>query len=325
LDLKAFKKLARQRKDLRSFHLRGKRERARCITMQNCREVVARMFPKANQRIKRELAVMRTVALLSAGTKILDRMTAEEKVATDENCQQWLKRVEEMAEDPSMSCSVDARTLTATECSYLTRIADGWYISFICRMPTCMFFGMNDALTWVQEINKWGEFSDSHFRCPRCGEEYKPTTAGKNQVKASFCMSITDPETGVVEHVPVTWPPSNDLAWINNQIEIHARQMETPADLDAWMNRSCLNIKKLIQEQSIPGHFEKLSVGQNAIWRCEQSNKWNSAPIKERGYVMGRHFSDIESARAPYSNWNELIGIFASHLRASREITARRQ
>ena len=173
MDWPAFKKLARQRKDLRSFHLRGKRERARCITMQNCREVVARMFPKASQKIKRELAIMRTAALLSAGTKILDRMTAEEKVATDENCQQWLKRVEEMAEDPSMSCSVDARTLTATECSYLTRIADGWYISFICRMPTCMFFGMNDALTWVQEINKWGEFSDSHFRCPRCGEEYK--------------------------------------------------------------------------------------------------------------------------------------------------------
>ena len=101
--------------------------------------------------------------------------------------------------------------------------------------------------------------------------------------------------------------------------------METPADLEGWLNRTCLDIKKLLQEQSIPGHFEKLSIGENCIWRCEQSNKWNLAPIKQRGYVMGRHFTDLESAREPYSNWNELIGIFAAHLRAGREVTARRQ
>ena len=325
LDKKTFKRLARKRKEVRSEHLRGKRQRARMITLANCMEVIGGMFPGASQRVRRELAVARSLALASAGCRVFDNMSKEAKIASDINCQNWLKMVEKNAEDPSMACPIDARVLTATECSYLTNIATGWTFSFICRIPTCMFYGMNDAMTWIAEILAGGTLSDYHFRCPRCGEENKPTTAGKNQVKASFCMSITDPETGVVEHVPVTWPPSNDLAWINNQIEIHARQMETPADLDAWMNRSCLDIKKLIQEQSIPGHFVKLSVGQDAIWRCEQSNKWNMAPIKERGYVMGRHFTDIESAREPYSNWNELIGIFASHLRASREITARRQ
>jgi hypothetical protein len=280
------------------------------------------MFPKASQKVKRELAIARTMALASAACKVFDRMSNEAKIASDANCQRWLEMVEKNAEDPSMACPVDARVLTATECSYLTNIATGWTFSFICRIPTCMFYGMNDAMTWVAEVLAGGILSDYHFRCPCCGEQYSPGKTSKGEIAASFCMSITDPETGLVEHVPCTWPPSNDLAWINNQIEIHARDMKTPADLDGWLNRTKLDIKKLIKEQSVPGYFEKLPIGQDCIWRCEQSNKWNLAPIKERGYVMGRKFTNLDAARTPYSNWNELIGIFASHLRASREMTA---
>ena len=118
--------------------------------------------------------------------------------------------------------------------------------------------------------------------------------------------------------------PSNNLEWINNQIEIHARNVKTQEDLDAWLNRTKLHIKKLVQEQSVPGYFEKLPLSQECIWRCEQSGKWHLAPIKERGWVMGRHFTDVEAARQPYNNWNELIGIFAAHLRANREMSLRK-
>jgi len=323
LDKKTFKKLARQRKEHRAEYLRGRRQRARMINLLNAQKVIAEMFPGASQKIKRELAIARTMALASAGCRIFDRMSNVAKIASDMNCQRYLAMIGEAAEDPSMACPIDARTLTATESSYLTNIAAGWSFSFICRMPKCMFYGMNDAMTWVPEITQWG-LSDYHFRCPRCGEQYSPGTTKKGEVAASFCMSITDPTTGVVEHVPCAWPPSPNLEWINNQIEIHARDMKTEADLDGWLNRTKLDIKKLIQEQSVPGYFDKLPVGENCIWRCEESGKWHLAPIKERGYVMGRHFTDVEAARQPYNNWNELIGIFASHLRANREMALRK-
>ena len=119
LDKKTFKKLARKRKEVRAEALRGKRNRARMITLLNAKKVIAEMFPKASQKLKRELAIARTMALASAGTKIFDKMSSEAKIASDANCQRWLEMVEKNADDPSMACPIDAWVLTATECSYL--------------------------------------------------------------------------------------------------------------------------------------------------------------------------------------------------------------
>ena len=69
--------------------------------------------------------------------------------------------------------------------------------------------------------------------------------------------------------------------------------------------------------------FEKLPVGSDAIWRCQQSGKWHYQDIAAKGYVMGSHFTSEEAAREPFSNFNELIGIFANHVAASRRFLSR--
>ena len=319
---KAFKTLARRRKEERAQALRGKRDRARCINMANAKDILSKMFPGAPKQAIRELAIMRTKALASAFIMAYDKMTKQAKVATDQNCQEWLQRLEKAANDPSYACPVDARTLTATECSYLTNVAEGIQISFLCRNPKCMFFGMNDIDTWIPEIKPWG-LSEHRFRCPRCGDEYWPTKESGGQIKASFCITTTCPETGVVSHIPTAWPPSNDMNWINNQIEIHARDMKSDEDLEAWFNRSKCDLAKFIRKQKVPLCFEKLPVGSDAIWRCQQSGKWHYEDIAARGYVMGSHFTSEDAAREPFSNFNELIGIFANHVAASRRFLSR--
>ena len=45
--------------------------------------------------------------------------------------------------------------------------------------------------------------------------------------------------------------------------------------------------------------------------------------IQKTGHVMGAHLTDLDAARAPFDNWNEMIGIFANHVAASRSIAAR--
>jgi len=320
---KAFKRLARRRKEERAQALRGKRDRARCINMANAKDILSKMFPGASKDAIRELAIIRTKALASAFVMAFDKhMSAQAKVATDQNCQAWFRRLEKAADDPSYACPVDARTLTATECSYLTNVADGVYLSFLCRNSKCMFFGMNDIDTWIPQIKDWG-LSEHRFRCPRCGDEYWPTKESDGQVKAAFCITTTCPETGDVCHIPTVWPPSNDMNWINNQIEIHARDMKSDEDLDAWFNRSKCDLAKFIREQKVPLCFEKLPVGYDAIWRCQQSGKWHYQDIAAKGYVMGSHFTSEEAAREPFSNFNELIGIFANHVAASRRFLSR--
>ena len=108
---------------------------------------------------------------------------------------------------------------------------------------------------------------------------------------------------------------------VNGQIEIHARNMKTEDDLDAWLNRTTCDLAKFLQEQKIPQRFQRLPYTKEADWRM--SSKWDFKEIKEIGYVMGVHLTDVESARAPFENWNEMIGIFANHVAASRSIAAR--
>ena len=315
----AFKKLARRRKEHRAQALRGKRDRARCINMANAAEVIGLMFPTASCALVRELAIMRTKAVASAFNMAYDRSTKQTQVATDLNCRKWMERVEACANDPSLSCSVDARTLTATEASYLTNVSEGIQMSFLCRAPTCMFFGMNDILTWIPEITPQGLLSDYHFRCPRCGEFFQPSAETRGQVKAAFCITTTCPMTGDVCHIPATWPGTKDMAWVNNQIEITARNMKTEEDLDAWFNRTTCDLAKFLREQKIPLCFQRLPY--TAGWRM--SAIWQFQEIQKIGYVMGAHLTDVDAARAPFEHWNEMIGIFGNHVAASRSIASR--
>ena len=38
---------------------------------------------------------------------------------------------------------------------------------------------------------------------------------------------------------------------------------------------------------------------------------------------MGAHFTDVEGARVPYDNWNEMIGVLANHIRSGKELLDR--
>ena len=76
-----------------------------------------------------------------------------------------------------MSCD-----LQAEDAAYLTNVMAGVEFSFVCRMPGCMFFGLNDGKTWVKEKQHYW------FKCPRCGEQYRPSSGKKEAVKANYVL-----------------------------------------------------------------------------------------------------------------------------------------
>ena len=115
-----------------------------------------------------------------------------------------------------------------------------------------MFFGMNDGKTWVKERGHYW------FKCPRCGEQYRPGSGKKDAVAANFVLSITNPENGQLELIPTSWPPSEDDRWLHNAVEIQARQIQTQQDLDAWYNKSKLDLSELTNRQKISVHFQQL-------------------------------------------------------------------
>jgi len=61
-------------------------------------------------------------------------------------------------------------------------LQDGISLTFMCRMPNCMFYGLNDQ--WVPNRVK------HQFKCPMCGEQYRPGSDEKGAVKAGFVLQL---------------------------------------------------------------------------------------------------------------------------------------
>ena len=187
----------------RQLFLRGRRNRSRCTTFNTVKDHIKKVLKGASNSLIWELATQRTKAIAAAWVAGLDKQSEEAQKISHELNQQYLSNLEKAANDPSSACTVDANTLTAQETQYLTAIQEGIHLMFMCRMPTCMFFGLNSA--WVKHIIK------EHFKCPLCGEQYKPFAGYKNAVQTAFMLQIVNPTTGDIERIPVTWPPSEEI------------------------------------------------------------------------------------------------------------------
>ena len=317
LDDKTFKRKVRQHWEARAKLMRGRKIRSRSITFDNQTEVIREMFKDmglSNTKL-RELTIIRTRAISAAFILGHANLKEEAQQAVYKICMEWQEAKEKMAADPSYTVSTDSRSLMASDTSYLTNVMAGINMSFICRAKGCLFFGMNDEKTWVQSRRGY------QFRCPICGDQYHPWASKTDSVPAKYILSLTHPASGVLELIPTVWPPSEDEKWLNNMIEVTARDIQDQSDLDAWYNGSKLNLSQLIDAQKIPLHFGHMVLGENALYRIDK-NSWNLEHQQQFGF-HGAQFKDVEAVQTPYSNWNELIGIVANHVAASRAMLRR--
>jgi len=180
-------------------------------------------------------------------------------------------------------------------------------------MRNCRYYGLNDM--WVEHVRSY------HFKCPKCGEDCRPKSDYKDALPYSFVLTCTDPQTGLQQALPCAWPPSSDTQWINKQIELHARQVKTPEDVESWNNGSNIALSKLLAERAIPYSFRRIPSDASIEHRF--SSNWKYEVYKQQGFFWGSVLSEEAASLPPYSNWNELIGLFANPVAASRAIVKR--
>jgi hypothetical protein len=310
LDAASFKKEAAKRQRQRAELMKGRVQRAHSITFDNAERVIGAMFEGtglANHRI-RTLAVMRVKSIATHFVQCFGEMNEHAKKVAGEITANYMKELMKSAEDISYAAPVDAQTLTAEECSYLCVVGEGVTFSFVCRYPDCLFFGRNDKGTWPQE------FGHYHFRCPRCGRDAAPCSTKKKQIdNLAFVLMLVDPVTQAPTHIPTVWPPSEEMGWLNNMIELEARQIETPQDVQDWFSKSKLNLHELIMQEQVPQSFERFAWGSGPWGNIEHMlTKYEYEEIKERGYYYGA-ILDRSTAEGPlFSNWTEIIGLCAN-------------
>ena len=76
-----------------------------------------------------------------------------------------------------------------------------------------MFFGLNTE--WVPNAN------DSRFRCPSCGQQYRPGKTSSNYIDAQHVWILQSPGAPAYYMLAV-WPETAEENWISQQMESEA-------------------------------------------------------------------------------------------------------
>ena len=94
-----------------------------------------------------------------------------------------------------------ARVLLAEETQYLSVLGVAFF--HLCRVKTCLFYGPDSE--WVEDAN------GNHFRCPACGELYRPWAVGDNLVACHDVLVLQHPQTQQLLCVPCNEEDSTTL------------------------------------------------------------------------------------------------------------------
>ena len=137
----------------------------------------------------------------------------------------------------------------------------------------------------------------------------------------SFVLTCVDPQTGMQQALPCTWPDTTDMQWLNKQIELYARQVKTPEDVESWNKGNNIALSKLLVERAIPDTFQRFPWDASIEHRF--SSNWKYEEIKQQGFFWGSVLSEETANMPPYSNSSELIALFGNTVAASRAIVKR--
>ena len=132
-------------------------------------------------------------------------------------------------------------------------------------------------------------------------------------------LQVNDPTNGDVVLIPISWPPSHEpVNRIDNQIEAQARQVETQEDVDAWVNKSRLDLKTFIGKEKIDICMRKYKPNPAISHRFGPD--WSWGEFLEQISFWGAQYTDVDATRQPFDNWAELIGVIANNVAASRAL-----
>ena len=308
-----FKRRSNRTWEARRRELGAKLDRARDIKFNGIVAKMREMFPGASQHRLRKLTYLR---LNAAATAIAASSQENELVhaASLHVAEVYMKEIEQVANHPESQTSAAGWSLSATEAGYLTEVADGVTISFMCRDKTCLYYGMNDQ--WIKRVDS------EHFRCPQCGKFYQPWTQANGEVCAQKVLHIVDPVTSVATVIPCEWPGEREDKWLNTMVEMRAREIKTGEDLAKFMRQSAVDLSSLLTKVGTPLHFTRLDWSPGMEYKLTlprfPESQW--AHLKSGVYGMKLPFAaDMDI----FTNFSELISLLANLLAGGTAMAAK--
>lgn len=310
----------------------------------------------------RKLAIQRIMAITMAFRVSLGQASEAMRAACTYICNVYLMNVNKLAKNPATQTSVDGMGLTNSETQMLTNLSKDITLSFLCRSKSCLYFGVNAEWIQAAS-GKWKFRSylapESYFvilkalvpllcdhiascriisyrcvlerlipellrfRCPLCGDLFRPFVKDARLIDAQYVLEIPSLETGGRTAIPCTWPGSEEAAWVAQMAEAQARQMETPADLGNFLDRTHRSIAELVRRSGAASTFSRLPFNKSLIENRLSITDWNYTKFSERGWICGKQLQiGVDTDIPVFSNWPELIGLLSHVMVGARGVQA---
>ena len=280
----------------RAKRLRDKSEKLRLLTWDTLEVYYEKQPPGSSKKTLRTLIVshLKVIAHSIASDILSDNVHAQ--AAYRMVCTTW-QTIEMQADNPFEIPAYKAWSVAGHEAQHLTRITKHCVVSFICR--DCGYYGP----CWAQAVTgKWW------FRCFNCGTHYLPWAEGEGKSAYNRIIAIQDPITQVVKHIPAIWPATAEDNWLSGMAEVFARKIETPADLQAFAEKTAIDINKLVQNAGNPSYYKQFAFKEEAQWRFT-APRWpleHFQDIVENGFVGEIWRPDNYKTTEVFSQWEEL-------------------
>jgi hypothetical protein len=124
-------------------------------------------------------------------------------------------------------------------------------------------------------------------------------------------------------HIPTENPASEDERFLNNMIEVTARNIETQDDFQKWWNSAYGDVQAWLAKEGACRAWVKMPYNKANHVAHIDPRAWDETRQLKAGFVMGLRLTDVEAARQPCSDFNGLISVFANFVAASKVLASR--
>ncbi len=316
-----FKRIVRSRWTKRSYEFMGKSARQYTTTFARAQSFInaAEEYKNLPAR-KRHLHAVDLAKLMAFGMAHgYVHASVGTKLVYDVLLQDYQQACNALAKNPAQSAATvtPARgALSKEDREFLTQTNDCMALCFVCRYPTCGYYGRSDQ--WLKhESHHW-------YRCPMCTRMYAPSIekAGRAKtielLKFQKVVLLRNPFSFDWRALPTKWMPTMEDDFFSKSAELHAAQLETPDDAKLFLQGTFAKLSQLLKTQSISAPLRKFA------WRPENEHVMNMAAgygpksyekVKQDGFY-GCMLSNEEQNLPPFDNYDEIVKIFAEMIKS---------
>ena len=282
--------------------------RVRCVKYELAKKDIEEQHPGESNKAFRRRVLTATVAV--AATVALAFFKADKR-QREQYLRAMIRFDEDMnrkCEDPTFVPQLAEIYVSDFEAQFMSEVVKGMDEYFFCRHKSCMFVCRNTD--WMHNAEHHPPLKDDpvYYRCPRCGQQYRPWKQQTNYCKANKMYVLEQQaamyieefavEKGSVLVYPIVWPDTVTTNMVNEFKQISAGMDDEIKAMDARTKARIIHHQ--VNTKPIKTYMQTYSVSPEAIKELsylpvKPDRTWKYEHLQATG-IQGWHATELADA-----------------------------